>query len=371
MPPSIQLRLPVGSLKTARSSVPRGVTLVELLVVIAIIGIIVILIVPQLRFVNEDQNVREAGRVVASRFSRASQEAVRLGSREGGGGFVIELNPNILDQDRVQYAGTVIYLLKSLPPYAGDSIGDLAQKEGDYTISIPIPLEQSSRQIVMQDDLISLNNGSTLYRIVGDPKPDNGRLLLELSRGLGIATVFPPVPGISGATEFPYRILRQPRIQESSRLELPEGYLIDLRYSGELMSYESTPSAQLPVSGNVPIRSIFHHPTAGPPVKDRSLRVFYKSDGSIDHYQHFNAPFRVPSENLYFFLSRYESSPANENIFSDPSPLDRPGNLWLVINSKTGGVTISYNAPPPVGLGFADKIQYSRGIARGGIAAAN
>jgi hypothetical protein len=239
---------------------------------------------------------------------------------------------------------------------------------------------------VMLDDLISLNNGSTRYRIEGISGPINGRLELKLSRGAGIGpdndnnfAFFPAVPGRKRTvkeegSKFSYRIFRQPRIQESSRLELPEGYLIDLRYSGELI-----PNRQaLPNSGNVPERSIFHEPTTqNPPIKDRSLRVFYKQDGSIDHYRHFATEgvtgqrLRIPSENLYFFLSRYESSPATENIFSNPSPLDRTGNLWLVINSNTGAVTISYNAPPPVSGDFAFRIKEARRIAQSGIAAAN
>ena len=57
----------------------RGVTLVELLVVISIMTIIFAILVPRLRAVNEDRNIREAARVVSSAFSRASSRAINDG----------------------------------------------------------------------------------------------------------------------------------------------------------------------------------------------------------------------------------------------------------------------------------------------------
>jgi prepilin-type N-terminal cleavage/methylation domain-containing protein len=373
--------------------VRSGLTLIELLVVIAIIGIVVTMIVPRLRMINEDQGAREAGRIVASRMSRASQEA----ALNGGGGFAIELNPNIRDQDNVQYAGTAIYLMKPVPSYSGDSVNALAKKENNFILLIPFPLEQNTRQIVRIGDSISVNNGSVRYRIngmepfteietvpgIGEVKTPWLRLFLSQNSGMDVAgsgvglATLPPLPG-NPQTRFRFNIYRQPRIQESSRLALPEGYLLDLRYSGELVGPPFFPArTPLPVSGNIPSRTIFHEPAIGPLIKDRSLQVYHRHDGSIDFYQHSaiqsvtQRQLRIPSENLYFFLSRYESNAANENILSNPSPLDRPGNLWLVINSKTGGVTISYNVPPRFSGDFASRIREARQIAQSGVAAAD
>ena len=55
------------------------------------------------------------------------------------------------------------------------------------------------------------------------------------------------LPDPPTGTGLPFVVFRQPQKLESSRVELPEGYLVDLRYSGPTMSGASaamgTPNA--------------------------------------------------------------------------------------------------------------------------------
>lgn len=352
-----------------------GVTLVELLVVITIIAIVTALAIPRLRMVTEDRAAREAGRIAGSTFAKAAQQAVT----DGTSGVVIELNGNIFDQDNVLYAGTVLYMSKAVPSYSGDSFNAQAEKMGDFVLRIPRPIEQDARAIVLLGDEVTVNNGATRYRIMGISNFDSGGfqfLDLALSSGISNVAAIPPLPGIV-ASSYPFVIHRQPRIQESSRVELPEGYLIDMRYSGELigdMPYDSM-RAPLPFSGALPRRTIFHEPWPVPlPLdpttpRNRQTQIRFGSDGSINHYRHYpTGDFRVPQENLFFFISKFEIDPNREQVLGPVSPIDNPTNLWLVINRKSGAATISYNSPPPPGP-FAQRVVVARRSAIRGIAA--
>ena len=92
-----------------------GMTLIELLVAISILVIIAAILVPQLRFASADRNIREASRIVASLFASASQRAIN----DGEAGVVIERNPNIVEGG-VAYAGTSLFMLRSVPRYIGE-----------------------------------------------------------------------------------------------------------------------------------------------------------------------------------------------------------------------------------------------------------
>ena len=125
--------------------VSRGVTLVELLVVISILSVIFAVMIPRLRAVNEDRNIREAARVVASAFSKASSRAIN----EGLAGLMIVPNPNfqqatsnnfgVTDFDGPFFAGTRIFQMRRLPPYIGDDESSVAWSAVDND-GMPIPV---------------------------------------------------------------------------------------------------------------------------------------------------------------------------------------------------------------------------------------
>ena len=110
----------------------RGVTLVELLVVISIMTIIFAILVPRLRAVNEDRNIREAARVVSSAFSRASSRAIN----DGLSGLMILPNRNFQQAtfdnfeeagfNEPYFAGTRIFQMRRLPAYIGEEENSLA-----------------------------------------------------------------------------------------------------------------------------------------------------------------------------------------------------------------------------------------------------
>ena len=94
----------------------RGFTLIELLVVVAIMSALTALMLPRLRTVSQDRGIREAARVVGSKFAEASDRA----RRDGKASVTLVRNPNLVDVDGVQYGASTIYLSRAVPNFTGD-----------------------------------------------------------------------------------------------------------------------------------------------------------------------------------------------------------------------------------------------------------
>ena len=72
---------------------PRNAfTLIEVLVVVSLLIVLTALLIPRLRIINNERQIREASRKVASMFSRASQAAIY----DEVSGVMIERNPNVV-----------------------------------------------------------------------------------------------------------------------------------------------------------------------------------------------------------------------------------------------------------------------------------
>ena len=361
----------------------RGMTLIELLVVVSIMSILAALMIPRLRIINQDRNIREAARVAGSVFAAASQRAVN----EGTAGVVIERNPNLVDANGVLYGGTVLYVMRPVPPYTGDSEFAVATRVADFVLTIPLPLEQS-QNLVAVNDYISVNYSSVRYQIVAAAPVDLGmNLQLTLSAGQGMA-VMPPLPG-SGPATYPFVIHRQPRKLESSRVELPEGYVIDTRYSGPLNPNADITNPPMTDAG----RSWFHeiikpgfYASAIPADAEkafkeaRSIKVIFNSTGSIDRIYYYNPNLnldynpnfvagilpdgfidsRIPLSSLYLLVTTFEIEPKlNHGVLDDPS------NLWVTISNSTGGVNIGYNVPS-FGATLGNRILSARSLSTNG-----
>ena len=255
------------------AGVSRGVTLVELLVVITILTIVFAVLIPRLRAVNEDRNIREAARVVSSAFSKASSRAIN----DGLSGLMILPNPNFQQAtfdnfeeagfNEPYFAGTRIFQMRRLPAYIGEEENSLAwiidseesnaPPPNSVVIDKPFEHEQAKpgqdsandRLIILPNDEISFNGSSYRYRItvVGINEEDGSKLDLTLD-----TTGPAPLPSLGearpvdhdGDSGVPFVIHRQPRRLESSLVELPEGYIIDLRYSGPLLTADTPEAAK-------------------------------------------------------------------------------------------------------------------------------
>ena len=318
-----------------------GITLVELLVVISILGVLTAVMLPQLRMINKDRNLRETARVVGSMLAKASQNAIN----DGTAGVIIERNENFVDDDGVLYGGTTMYLMRKVPPYAGDgaagSKANLAIVLDDYVVRIAIPLEP---KMILQNDFISFGTGSTKYRILNDPSGG----ILQLDSGLG-GGILPPLPITDGQTpSLPFIVHRQPRKLASSRVDLPDGFLVDMRYSG-------------PVDRNTQ-KSIFDV-VVPEDYLSRTVQIIFDSRGAVDRFYFHNGTqidWRIPRTPLYFYISEYETDPLpNDGV------LDSPANLWVTLNHNTGATNVADSTVPTIGNNLGDRIYSARDIAQG------
>lgn len=346
-----------------------ALTLMELLVVISIMVIITAMTLPRLRVFNEDRNIREAGRQAASMFAAVSQQAIG----DGTAGIMIERNPNLIDADGVRFAGTRMFRMRAVPPFIGDGAMDRATRTGDYQLTIPKPLEYDSNRIVDVHDQISVNNGSLKYHIrdirVQGTAP-NQQLLIDLSEGEG-AQIMPALP--ASINPYPFVVHRQPRIVVSSEIQLPEGYLIDLRYSGPI----NANTIRDPSVTEVP-RCYFHDiikPGYTNQARAANVSILFNKSGLIDRYFYYDPDLtingeinsQIPLGSMYFLMTKIETEPTpNHGI------LNNEGNLWITVAGSSGGVNVGYNAIPSGAVDMdgdgnvgtlGDRILEARGIA--------
>jgi len=354
----------------------RGVTLVELLVVVAILSIIFAVLIPRLRAVNEDRNIREAARVVASAFSKASSRAIN----DGSAGLMIVPNPNFRGPTSFVYsnnanvsspffAGTRIFQMRRLPPYVGDDESSMAIISGS-TVTIPTPFEHdaaANRPVVQINDEISFSGSSHRYRIIS--VSTNGAML-----GLDTTGSAPlPVLGGSGA---PFVIHRQPRRLESSLVELPEGYIIDLRYSGPVLSGASLEFGthlnqnQTDAAGDGPSSIVLQFDASGV-----VSRMFFEGVNVYGPVAQLADPSNVGSElqmiqpigALNWLVTEYDPNAidANGAYLPGQDPLDSPNNKWVTVDHLTGSVNVASGAvPDPNVTNLGTAIGQSQAIAR-------
>ena len=317
-----------------------GLTLVELLVVIAIMGLLTALIVPQVRLINKDRNIREAARVVGTALTQARDRAVATGAA----GLQIERNTNITDGD-VCYAGTRLYLMRKVPNYqdAAGAIIDWNSAPGQVQIRLPYGWEPG---MIQPGDRIRFDHSSVRYPITHTPTL--GGLGLGLRIGLSGGVL--PIP--RSGNNIPFVVERSPRRIESSRVDLPDGYIIDLRYSGywdgQTTDFAITPT--LDVLGNPVVASGSR--VAAP------IELIFNSDGGLDrlNVQEKNAglqpndPPRTPymaRGSVDLFVTEYRPDAAGlSGVPAAQQILANPAALWVTLSDKSGGVNVGYNAPP-------------------------
>jgi len=318
-----------------KTNLKQGFTLIEMLVVLGIVVTLVALLVPRIRTINEQRGVREASRVVGSKFATASQRAVI----DGVAGVRIERNPNFLVNsglsEPLQYASTRISLLREVPNYTGDSLNATATvvvpSLDQPVVSIPVPIEQASLQIVRVGDSISLNNSSIRFRIIGLAL-DAGQLQLTLD-----ASGYIPLP-LGSSAPIPFVIHRLPRVLRSSRTDLPGNFIIDLRYSGCLTNA---------TSGGA-INVFEYEPTAaGVSFVNSDIDVIFDGSGGVDSVVYrkvfadgtLSSASFIPQGPINLFVVEAPDNPAAELTLAD-------GNaLWVNCSNVTGSTNVGNHFP--------------------------
>ena len=335
-------------------------TLVELLVVISIILILVAILIPNLRMITKERNIREAGRVVAALFAQASDRAVS----DGVSGVVLLPNPNfliesngdgVLTEDDFQYAVTSMALLRRVPNYTGDAAGSLAGLPPTPAVAgepvivrINMPIEQTDLNLIAPGDSISFSSNSVNYAI-NEVDPDDTGFFLDLTLAferpdensnsqLSRRNQLPDPTGLlesNGGSGVPFVVRRAPRILESSTLELPAGHIVDLRFSGFTAVDTAAP--------NYPSR-VFE-PNPATVSANLPIALLFDETGALDRMGQndvFGSNIVIPQSPLYLFVAEAESTVTG-------NPLSEATNLWVSVSNGAGTVNVGNNISSAVG----------------------
>ena len=357
------MKTPIHNSANAATDDRSGVTIVELLVVVSIIAVLSAVLIPRLRTLNKDRNIREAARVVGAVFNSASQRA-RV---EGTGGVAIITNPNLTDSStggQVPFGGTVLYQLRKLPAYTGDFPASPAAivtaAPAPLVIRIPMPFEHEPnasppRNFIRVHDTIQLGGSKVRYRISAVPVPPTGSTTLDLFIDqTDNSTPTPPRPAVTNVGPFPtfsFRIERQPRVLRSSRTELPAGYIIDMRYSGPTQMWDNVTDAANPVNVPAALGTLFNQEL-------RTTVIYFGQSGGIDRI---DVAAQVDAAGNVSTTNHVCGAPNNGRVANslsmlvteyDPNPtqltIDRDNSLWVTVEQSTGTVNVGVNNPRPL-----------------------
>ncbi len=98
----------------------RGMSLIELLVVVAILGLLTVVVVPNIANTGDRRKVREAARQVSSFIAGAQARAI--GSRGGAGIWIDPLENRIASDDGLEHIVALDFAIAEVPePYAGET----------------------------------------------------------------------------------------------------------------------------------------------------------------------------------------------------------------------------------------------------------
>ena len=339
-------------------------------------------------------------------------------------------NPNFVSLG-VEYAVTEMSLLRRVPNYSGDNFATTgATQFGNgatsylvggaivpYSVRIPKPIDQDDVQVIQVQDLISFNNSTAQYQItaINEVAPD-GFPFLDLTLNDGGMPTLPGSPETAtnlpdpsaGLTPYafnalmpltpftsgvPFTVQRSPRILRSSTLTLPDGFIIDLRFSG-FSALDSGYQGKTGILDPDIVRGAGTFPTsvlepfprtvetynsgAMLPVvnyADADVGVLFNASGSVDQIfmrkvYDFNEDGMVDGttgndpaagtigdrvstysklalESLYLFVTEQEED-------QTLNPLSVDTNLWVSVSNSTGVTNVGYNIPSNSNFSVAD-----------------
>ncbi len=361
-----------------------GVTLIELLVVIAVLMMVTAAAIPIVAPSIQTRRVREATRLVSTYLAGARGRAIETGRPVGV--MIERYTPGLAaGTATVTSGGTTtsaaastpqpysmtLSTVQTLPPYAGDYTGSVAyvcwtqNSLGQYFLYVDglgMNLGSSSNQLydnigiqkVQIGDRVRFNYQGPFFTIMSATQLDsNNQYITGVTQQAGL-TLAPysmtttslgtsapisylppsgmpaystdPNAGIQGV-QLPYQIFRQPIRSSDPPLQLPEGIVIDMQWSG--MSTE--------------LNGVFLPNTNYP---RQSPIISFAPNGGVDMlydqvYQHASGP-------IYLLLGRAEQVTTFPTT-STPYPQNNLGDLnsqWVTVIPQTGQILSNPNANP-------------------------
>ncbi len=345
----------------------HGFTLIELLVVVSILIIVGAMIIPTVRTLNEDRKIRDTARVVGSVFAAARERA----ALDGWAGVEIVSIANANGIYNLPNMGLVLYQLRSIPPYTGDTVGascaynpGLNQIEGFLNANVFLADTQIG-------DLIELNGSGVkllISGIAGDATPTD-----PSDDFLVVANPLPNPPIPAGALSF--KIYRQPVRIESSAVRLPNNLFLNMALSG----YGPAPTDVAAANNQWLGRQFrdFDDPNTMPPTQG-STKIWFAADGSVSFVQtrgfvtspttNYFSGMQKPSGPIHLLMCNGNGDAVDLTNLDSPAFLQDDNNMWITIDHRNGGVTMGkmaqFNPILSASNTLRTQIQDSRTLAR-------
>ena len=328
----------------------HGMSLVELLVVVAILGLLAVMVLPNVAATKESRLTREAARIATSAFARSQSRAI---GRTAWAGFSVSAATANSD------AGVDLFNVDQPDVYRGDTTPALLTITGTIGATERIASGTSGQLLlsgtnganVGKLDLIRFDGRGPWYEISNSPstttlpfriRGDLTGILHDGTEMMGTSrhtTPWPPAsaPLTTGTFPLSFEILRRP-VRAGNAMALLEGRCIDLRWScfGPATSTSTTmlqPAPLLP-----PPDTRFLNPGS-------EVTVLFDSTGRVRQYVVIDTTGTTrytPTGPLFLLIGRsdragnsYDPSagPADDSIGAN---WQYPDSYWVAVDPLTG-----------------------------------
>jgi prepilin-type N-terminal cleavage/methylation domain-containing protein len=349
-----------------RHRLPLGLTLIELLVVVVILLVLTSVTIPLAMTGNEGRRTREAARLVSGFLSSARNRAIETGRPMG------------VQFERLKSNGNASMLLSYAevpPPYAGDTVLSGMNISANGRITQFFTNDTGWLGLIRKGDLIRINHQGCIYQLFCDepfvdvngngvydtdidgnvgttdpepyidstgdgswtastppvdadgyfqlpaPHPTTAPNVVWAIARLENGNLYPPSPAIA-RTNVPFQIIRQPIKTSGTPLQLPDGAVVDLTWSGE---------------GSI---GTIYSNTASP-------FITFSPNGIIDYVYRFDnlatSPvYRRPVGPIHFLIGSPvkaitggETTATNNVVFN----YQDQNNMWVSVGHQTGLVS--------------------------------
>lgn len=281
----------------------RGMTLVELLVVVAILGLLSVVVLPNLSNPGDARKAREAARAVSGFIANVQSRAI--GTRGGAGLWIEPLQNLFTDSAGLQHVVAVDLFAAQIPePYAGESLNSTVTADANgpsATLNFQNGFQLPASLLASQNLAIRFANSPASYRLTSvNVSNASGFAAMDTSRNQTPYSTPWPVADVNGIA---YELFLPATKEPAVSLTLGNGMAIDLSWT--------------------------HLGSSGPPSNTQPSQVLYDSSGR-------------PSSVV---CSGGQSEPMVDPVCLLVAPLEmiqentcftKPGAYWVAIDPRGG-----------------------------------